>query len=123
VLPGIRNQKPPLRLLGATWSCNGLPVELASLTPLNTPPSRALSSLGYAAIGGFPGAPGVSLNTPAWFCGFALKAGGPAIERRAHGQVSVFGVLGRRKNDTFCGPWEHLALETRLAIALNGLLG
>jgi hypothetical protein len=71
----------------------------------------------------FPCAPGLSSDTPAWFWGFGLKAGGPAIERRALGQVSVFGVLGRGKNGIFCGPWKQLTLETRLAIALSGLLG
>ena len=66
-----------------------------------------------------PSAPGLSSDTPAWFWGFGLKVAGPAIERRALGHVSVFWVLGRGKNGTFCGPSKLLTLETRLVICVQ----
>jgi len=36
-----------------------------------------------------------------------------------NGSVAVFGLLGRGKNTTIRGSWEHLTLETRLTIAFS----
>ncbi len=106
-----------------TWPYNGLPVELHPLTPLNTADRPHSVQFGVCGNWWLPSAPGLSSDTPAWLWEFGLKVGSPAIERRALGHVSDFGVLGRGKNDTFCGPWKLLTLDARLAIALSGLLG
>ena len=36
------------------------------------------------------------------------------------GAVAAFGVLAIGTNGPFRGPWKHLALQTRLTIALGG---
>ena len=86
----------------------------------NRPHSVQFGVCGYWWL---PSAPGLSSDTPAWFWGFGLKVADRAIERRTLGHVSVFGVVGRGKNGTFCGPWKLLTLGTRLTIALSGFLG
>ena len=49
-------------------------------------------------------------------CGYPFEP----MARVERGAVAFFGALARGTNGTFRGPREHLALQTRLTIALGG---